>query len=209
MSTLRIHLIRHGQSEQNAKPDMMGQEPFEPLSALGREQGRKLKEYLSKKKIKFDHIFSSPYTRAADTCSIVCEGMDTEIKYAVALREYSAGEMVGKVRSVVVTPEVAHKMTSLGMNYCWPGGESLYNVEQRAMNWLYDNILERRLTGDIAIFSHGMTIKCILHKIMGFDPGFTWRLGIENTSISTIEMKDGQWFVRRINSLPHLDGFEN
>ncbi len=202
---LRIHLIRHGQSEQNAKPDMIGQKADEPLSLLGSEQSVQLQKYFGVKNINFDHIFSSTYKRAMQTSEISCLGMNTPIQHAVELREYSAGNVSGQKRSDVTTPEVLQKLLHLDMSFKFPGGESLYEVEQRVMTWMYETIIVPGLTGEIAIFSHGMTIKCILHKIMNFDPNMTWRLCIGNTSISTIKFKNGMWYIENINSTPHFD----
>jgi broad specificity phosphatase PhoE len=57
---------------------------------------------------------------------------------------------------------------------------------------------------NIFVFSHGMTIKCLLHYIMGFDQGFTWKLTLENTSISKLYFSQEGWRLLTINDHAHL-----
>lgn len=91
-------------------------------------------------------------------------------------------------------------------------------VERRASKWLEDAILYNkdmiRETGmrgaasmepmEIAVFSHGMTIKTLLHYIMGFDHDFIWKLTLENTSISKLYFGKDGWRLLTINDYAHL-----
>jgi broad specificity phosphatase PhoE len=104
------------------------------------------------------------------------------------------------------------------MSFQPPNGEALIQVERRASKWLEDNILfnddmldeifaanQVGITPNIAIFSHGMTIKCLLHYVMGFDKNFTWRISILNTSVTKLHFDQNGWAVDFINNTSHLD----
>jgi broad specificity phosphatase PhoE len=129
------------------------------------------------------------------------------------LREYSAGDWTGASRKATLTQEVVHRMTALGQTFQPPGGESMNQVERRASAWLEDNLMynidfhtrcsNRPHRTKVAIFSHGLTIKCLMHYIMGFDQLLTWKISVDNTSISHFTFKDA-WFVNAINNCPHL-----
>lgn len=206
---LTLYLIRHGQSLQNAKPDLIGQDWNEPLSQRGKTQAKSLGKYLGYEgNSEFDHIYCSNYTRAYETAKIACELFTTQKPSVVAeLQEYSAGDMTGRNRSVVMTPEVTNSMSTLGMLFKFPNGESLYEVQQRAVGWMEKNLLNNpAMDGKrLALFSHGMTIKCILQYIMQFNQHMTWRIAIDNTSISKVRIKDGLWHVDSINDTSHLE----
>ncbi len=201
-------LIRHGESERNAKPDLMGQSPDEELTYWGKEQAKKLSHFLRFGIVEnFDRIYASPYKRAKDTAEISCAKMGDapEIVLVDALREYSAGDMLDKSRKEVISGEMLANMNSLGMNFKFPNGESLYEVEGRVATWVNEILkFETTTSQNILVFSHGMAIKCLLHYVMQFDHKMTWRVKIDNTSITKIRFKDGVWFVEAINGVPHL-----
>jgi len=201
-------LVRHGESERNAKPDLMGQSPEEHLTHWGIEQAKKLGHFLLRGCPEtFDRIYASPYRRAKDTADIACANFENSpgITLVDALREYSAGDMLDKSRKEILSKELLIEMNNLGMNFKFPNGESLYEVEGRVSTWM-NSILNFETTTpqNILVFSHGMSIKCLLHYVMQFDQKMTWRVKIDNTSITKIRFKDGVWHIEAINSIPHL-----
>jgi len=215
-----LTLVRHGQSTTNANPDLMGQEADTPLSDNGKLQAEKLGKRLRRTVEGIDFVFSSPYTRAHDTARIaLLEVPHTGIVLADDLREYSAGDWTGASRIDTLTLDVKNRMGAMVHGFLPPNGESLHQVERRAGLWLEENILynpniqsaarahksrNERLT-NIFCFSHGMTIKCLLHYVMGFDQSFTWKVTIENTSLTRLYFGKDGWRVNCINDHSHLD----
>lgn len=208
-----LSLIRHGQSATNAEPDKMGQTSWDPLTDLGKFQAKKLHNYYQKKNHKWDLAFSSHYNRAYDT-GIIVTGFDS-IETNSALREYDAGKWLGASRHQVITSDVKYKMNCLGQGFSPPDGESLNQVQRRAAAWLDENItynkyiyekfIELNRPLEIAVFSHGLTIKCLLQYIMGFDKIFTWKIIIDNTSVSKLGFGKDGWKVYSINDCSHLN----
>lgn len=209
-----LTLIRHGQSTQNQNPDLMGQMPDVPLSEKGVRQAQRLYERL--KLNPYDVVYSSTYTRALHTAQIATNYARDIIQVA-DLREYSAGDWTNTSRSQVVTMPVAARMGLLNHNFLPPNGESLAQVERRSSLWLENEILYNKekqakaveLAKDNKVanyycFSHGMTIKCLLHYILGFDKALTWKVTIENTSISQLYFGKDGWRLISINDHAHL-----
>jgi broad specificity phosphatase PhoE len=213
-----LYLIRHGQSAVNVIPDQMGQASDVPLTEHGRHQATLLKQRLEKEGIHFLHAFSSDYTRAYDTAKIVMDPHIDTVRLYHDLREYDAGDWKGSKRSELLTPQVALRMGYMNNAFLPPGGESMNQVERRVSRWMEDNILyspsmqkDAKITREnnfpkmnIAIFSHGMTIKCLLHYVMGFDRNFTWRIVLENTSITKLVFGEEGWRLITINDHAHL-----
>jgi probable phosphoglycerate mutase len=211
-----LYLIRHGQSTTNENPDLMGQLADTPLSDKGRQQAALLGKRFIDQDFRFDHIFSSSYTRALDTAKISTKSKN--IIVTDEIREYSAGDWTGASRSETLTLQVKERMGAYTHCFLPPKGESLNQVERRASAWLEDNILynkdiieqaaARKKLGlvplNIACFSHGMTIKCLLHYILGFDKSFTWKIDIQNTSISTVSFGKEGWRLYGVNDYSHL-----
>lgn len=212
-----LYLIRHGQSEVNVKADQMGQDPNTPLTVLGREQADKLRIALNKRRIRFDQCFTSDYLRAHDTAKIVTDSYFMQnLTVCPELREYDAGDWNGSLRQEVLIPEVVMRMGSLNQFFLPPNGESLNQVSRRASKWLEDTLLYNpeiikftELRGKdnpyrIGVFSHGMTIKCLLQHILGFDKGMTWKVDIWNTSVTTLSFGEDGWRLHNVNDISHL-----
>jgi broad specificity phosphatase PhoE len=214
-----LTLVRHGQSTTNENPDLMGQEGTTPLSDNGRRQAHLLRDRLAPELKGIDHIYSSHYTRALDTAMIATNRTSPAgITIAEDLREYSAGDWTHASRKDTITLPVQARMGLLAHGFLPPNGESLHQVERRASRWVEDTILynkgyieaaaRNRKAGkpptNIYCFSHGMTIKCLLHYVMGFDQSFTWKVTIENTSLSKLYFGKDGWRLLSINDCAHL-----
>lgn len=209
-----LYLIRHGESETNAIPDKMGQTCEDPLTDWGKQQVQKLYDFHIKNEIKWDLIYSSHYHRAINTAQIATGKKFEEIIIVPDLREYAAGDWLGVSRSETLTTEVKMAMNYLNHNFQPPNGESLSEVQRRTSAWLENNIiyskdllshyksLNRPI--NIAAFSHGLTIKCLLQYVMGFDKAFTWKLLISNTAVSKLSFGKEGWKVLSINDCSHL-----
>lgn len=214
-----LTLVRHGQSTTNANPDLMGQQADTPLSDKGRKQAVLLGYRLAKEESKIDKLYSSHYTRAYDTARFATLNVPNPgIVIAEDLREYSAGDWTHASRKDTITLPVQARMGLMAHGFLPPNGESLHQVERRASLWVEENILynkdvietakARRASGEkpqnIFCFSHGMTIKCLLHYVMGFDQNFTWKVTIENTSMSKLYFGKEGWRLLSINDHSHL-----
>jgi broad specificity phosphatase PhoE len=211
-----LSLIRHGQSAVNVNPDHLGQPATTPLTKHGEYQAELLSKRYKAEKKKFDKVYSSDYTRAHETAKIVLP--ENLITLSHDIREYSAGDWSGQSRKELMTLPVMLRMGLLTNAFLPPNGESMQMVERRAAQWLEDTILYNKdmikeandhiRAGqpplEIAVFSHGMTIKCLLHYIMGFDQSFTWKLTIENTGISKLFFGKSGWRLLTINDYAHL-----
>jgi len=213
-------LVRHGQSEINVLPDIIGQRGDSKLTDLGKRQAQLLGLRFEQQFQIFDHVYASDYNRAFDTAKIALPNYAAADRIVPVhdLREYSAGDWMEGSRSKVMTPQVLMQMGYMGNAFLPPNGESMHQVERRASIWLENTIIynqdmiveARRRRQDhkpklnIVAFSHGMTIKCLLHYIMGFDQTFTWKLTLENTSVTKLVFGEEGWRLITINDHAHL-----
>ena len=213
MGDITLYIIRHGETNRNLNANLIGQSPEEPLSLTGEQQAEALGQYFADHLIDFDKVFVSPYLRAKQTAQIVLKHVDKSLddcQIVDELREYSVGDALDQPRDKYATPELIKKMEFEGMNFKYQNGESLYEVEERIGGWVKTNILNNSdyinstKNFRIALFSHCVAIKCLLHYIMQFNHKLTWRLKIDNTSCSIVEYKNFNWFIKHINDIRHL-----
>ena len=83
-----FYIIRHGQSEANAKGILQGSQIDTPLTELGRSQAQVTLSKLETDN--FDAIYASPLLRAAQTATII-GGSDKTITFDPRLKEYDYG----------------------------------------------------------------------------------------------------------------------
>jgi broad specificity phosphatase PhoE len=209
---VHLYLIRHGESEMNLTPHIVsGRSPKTPLSPKGQEQSKKLGEWFREHRIPLEHIHSSPFLRAKMTA---CHALNIEpdnsgIVYDPRLIEYSAGDWEDKRRRQVQITKVQLQMAEMGIDFAPPGGESQRQVEQRVSEWLCDEIISNpnifclNREVHIAAFSHGLTIKCLLHHILHFDSHLIWRMEIDNCSITKLVFNTRGWWPKYINRVPY------
>jgi broad specificity phosphatase PhoE len=211
MHNLQIDVYRHAKSVLNENPENIGQQPSTPLSETGIEQANLLGKNLKDKGIDYDLIYSSNYVRALHTAKIVSGYLNNKtIKVSEALREYDPGNLTGQNRSKIYSDlNFVKNLSDLNMGYLFPNGDSLFQVERRISEWIEEELLYNKdLDGKklkIAIFSHGITIKCLLHYIMNFDRSFIWKINIRNTSVSSFRYNERGWIVDKIGDVSHLE----
>src|SRR6185503_1071723 len=125
---LTFYFIRHAESIKNTFPDVIGGRSGEsPLTDNGRHQARVLG--LNLQNIKFDHIFTSPFSRAVETTKLVFpkNGWSAHDE----LMELDQGQWQGQKRAEVYTDEQLAYMNSKGYFFTPPEGESQRQVEKR------------------------------------------------------------------------------
>ncbi|WVQ64663.1 uncharacterized protein L199_002830 [Kwoniella botswanensis] len=89
-----LYLVRHGQTEQNQRGIVQGRLDT-PLSDLGREQAKKLSDWL--KLVPFTEIWSSPLKRAEETARIICSQQPkAKLRIDERLETRGAGDAQGK-----------------------------------------------------------------------------------------------------------------
>lgn len=214
-----LYLIRHGESIINALPDRIGQFPDTPLSNLGKEQSKKLKQRFKQENVLFDIAYTSSYDRAIETSKLALP-LNQVAKIDDRLREYSPGLWVNSIsRRETLTPEIRAKMNLHAGYFLPPEGESLNQVERRVGEFIDDNLIHSGTLSymakqnkdqnqpilNVGVFSHGMTIKVILKYIMGFDSAFTSKIDIENTSITKLAFSSKRsWKLMCVNDFAHL-----
>jgi probable phosphoglycerate mutase len=217
---LGLYLMRHAETEYNVHNKLIGgQSNFLDLSDRGIKQAETLGKRIKLDEIFFDEVYCSTALRTRKTAEIVCEGIGfplAEIKYSEKLLELSQGEWEGKNREEIYTEDVIRQMRELTWNFKAPNGESQREVENRIHNYFFDDIINERENENlnVGLFMHGLAMKCLIRKVMNSDPGLTYRISLDNCSITHLKYKHNKphkgWSVIKINDNAHLrdSGFQ-
>jgi broad specificity phosphatase PhoE len=158
-----IYLIRHGETEGNAKKLVVGHKDY-PLTKCGIRQARKLRKELQK--VKFSKVYSSDLGRAVTTAKIVSGRF--EISTSKLLRERKYGKFEGlsaaKFQKAMKKPFAIRE--SLGGKKRWqfkpaPDIESDAEVFNRVIKKVR-RIVKENSGKKVLIATHGGCIRTIL-----------------------------------------------
>lgn len=200
MSTTRVYVIRHGQTEWNAIGRWQGTLDVH-LSETGIEQAHRLAAYLVRHPI--TAVYSSDLSRAAVTARICADALGLTVREDPRWREFNLGVLSGLTMDEI-RARYPHELHGLQENYL---DHHIENGESR--RWMMDRAYsawQDIIAGDdreVAVFSHGGLIRVLLYKLLDGDP--VARTGhIENTSITTLDVTEGRVTLVSMGQLPHL-----
>lgn len=207
--SLTLWMLRHGRTAKNYSPLEIGQTADEPLDAVGEEQARLLGVRL-RKEVVFDAIYCSSMVRAQRTLELAEPKVNGTVNNSVdELCEIFQGDAQGRPRTEFFPNQEAwERMKRNGMGFSFPNGETQYDCQHRAWSFLEREIFGNSHTRNdkhlnIGIFSHGMTLKTILAKVLDCDHRMTGRISLDNVSISKIRLKHRDWHCDGINDYSH------
>ncbi|MEM7372230.1 MAG: histidine phosphatase family protein [Bacteroidota bacterium] len=209
---INIYLIRHAESMGNVNHHLIGgQSNHYPLTERGETQAHQLGKRLQQEGLHFDYVHASIAVRAQQTCQISCGhiGFDfAQVQHTDQIVELSQGEWEGQVRKDIYTPERKEEIVTNSYHFKAPQGESQKEVCDRMENWLLAAIegLDPKEEVNIAGYSHGFAIKCLVKRLMNSDPLMTYRTIIHNTSITCFQFNGKNWLLERLNDHTHIIG---
>jgi broad specificity phosphatase PhoE len=155
-----IGLVRHGQTDGNAKGEFMGRNN-QGLNASGRNQCKWIKSEVNK--TEYDLCISSPLLRTFETAMILV-GDTTLILKDDRLIERGLGDLEGKSYDLYDTK----KYWDYNLNSNDEGIESIQDLSKRAtefLNYLQNNFSDKK----ILIVSHAATIRVLHHLLINTD----------------------------------------
>jgi probable phosphoglycerate mutase len=206
---LKIHFVRHGQTEWNVKKKLQGL-LNSPLTEEGINQTELLHEKVKQLDIK--KIYTSPQGRAFHTARILKGNKDIEIVELDEVMEMGFGDVEGLEKDSFKTkfPEPFMNLWTDAVKYDPSefNGESFLEVEKRAIKGL-EKIVEENQNGDIVVVSHGMTLKVIFGHILGHKLDKFWSDPVpQNTSITAVSYDGIKFKMEDFSNIDHLNNPE-
>ena len=211
---IKFFLIRHAQSEGNMRSEYIsGQSVHHNLSEKGITQAKLLGKRFKKRGLgQHYEICVSPAVRTMQTATYFCNeiGLDTKILQATPeVLELSQGDWTGQLRTAVYTQEVLDLIKFDAWHFAAPNGESQSDVGHRFYKFLHSKIQKYQHVQEtihVYVFTHAVAIKCIIKELFGIDAQHTFRIGVENTSITILEYTPQKFFsLNKVNDVAHLE----
>jgi probable phosphoglycerate mutase len=200
---VRLLLVRHGESEWNAKGLLQGQaDP--PLSKLGRRQAAHVAARLVDEGV--DFVVSSDLERAVDTASALATSIGLPVVTRTDLREVDLGSWTGISRREVERDqaELWNRWRRDGVEG-WEGGEKYRDAMVRVAGAISALATEHDDETVVAV-SHGGSIRLATCHLLGMPAAHVGRfMSIGNASITEFLVDhDGTGRLVRLNDNAHL-----
>jgi len=202
----RLLLVRHGLTEFNEDRRFMGYSDIE-LSAAGRRQAKKLRDYLADEKI--DTVYSSDLKRTVEMAEIVLAGRELDINTCPELRECDYGSCEGLTFGEINSryPKVAEMCIDFTLDLAFPEGECFTDFFERASRFI-ERLNEHGPSETVLISSHNGPLKILLCRLLEIDDNHWWQLRVSNASLSIIETSPRGAVLTRLNDVSFLRGFD-
>jgi len=202
---LELYLVRHGQTELNARHVVQGGGIDEPLNETGRQQADALFRYYAE--TPFVGAYCSGLQRTRQTLEPFAQVglLPTQLP---GLNEISWGELEGRSASPELKRiffETTQAWRNGLLDYKIPGGESPIEVWQRAETALQTVVDQHWATGGkVLICAHGRLLRIVLSQLLNYGLARMEEFEHRNTSVNHLLRKDQGYIALRLNDISHM-----
>lgn len=205
--SLRLWLVRHGQSTWNAEGRIQGcADP--PLTELGRWQAERVAQRLLSEDL--TALYCSPLERAEETAAVIGDAVHLVPQVDERLREYDVGKGAEGVnwRTLVERWPHLEALAREGKRVSrhLPGAEPPETFTRRVLG-AFDDIRSAYEEGEVGVVAHGGVFSEYLAYLLHAEPEYHPGLRFSNASLTLIELGGPGWVdIVFVNETCHLDG---
>ena len=186
---MKIYLIRHGQSESNAKK-LQGGWDQSHLTDRGREHAAIAKKRLEG--LRFDKVYSSDLNRTIETQQIAypCD----DVVRCELVREINVGDLMGQHKDKNREKYGERYLINRNvLDFSDYGGESYDQFKERILKFL--KMLEESQDETVAVFCHGGWIHMMLDIVSGVKIYDKLAFKCTNCGVYIFEYDGNKWHL--------------
>ena len=203
--TTFVLLIRHGENEYVATHKLAGRTAGVHLNEKGRTQAAALVNYLAGQPIAA--IYSSPLVRCLETAAPLAAALRLPVVEESIFLEVDYGAWQGADLRELAKLAEWRKVQHTPSTFRFPGGESLREVQQRAVTGV-EAVRNQHPSQVVAIFAHGDVIRTSLAHYLGVPLDLFQRIVIQTAAVSILAFHDGTPSILGMNFLAELPKLE-
>ncbi len=209
MTSTRVVLVRHGESQATVNQVLGGPRSCTGLSDLGRLQAERLRDRLSQAgEITVDALYSSAYPRALETAEILRQAFEgMEITVDQGFGEHDPGpECDGLTYQEFVRRHGRPDWSADPNAEFFPGGETIAAFHAR-VGASFDALTQRHSGETVVVACHGGVVDAVLRRTLGAPPTGKFEIHTKNCSLTEFaEIRKDHWALLRYNDHAHLQG---
>ncbi len=203
MATLRLFVLRHGETEYSRERRFAGARDV-PLTALGLRQCEAAAARLAGTAV--TAVYASPLERARASAEAIAKPHRLPVQVDPAFREMAFGAWEGLTRSEFTArfPEAARAWEDAPETVAPPGGETLAQVAERVEAGLAA-LLAGHPEQTLVLVTHGVVTRLLVLAALGLGPDRLWSVECSPAGITELTYEPGWATVHRMNTLAHLE----
>jgi broad specificity phosphatase PhoE len=207
LSTKKIYLIRHGETDYNLKGIVQGSGVDTSLNATGRSQADLF--FQKYQDVPFKKIYTSVLKRSIETVQqFIDKGISWE-KHA-GLNEISWGAKDGKIVNAlddIHYKSVVDEWKKGNVHISIEGGESPAQVQQRIQKVL-DIIVSRPEEDTILICMHGRAMRILLSWVVNQNLTTMDDFHHQNVGLYLLNYTSQSYLLEKVNDTEHFNGLK-
>lgn len=179
----KITFISHGETVHSQEYRISDSEKSPPLTENGQEEIARVCEYIKKRGVKNDRIYSSPATRCIQTARSVCKVFKQEFEVLDKLHTRKCGTLNGKTYETIakIYPHDSYSIADINVE----GGESLEDFNNRVITEI-QRIVEENIGSRVIIVTYPIVIQAAVAYILGIAPENQSKVLIKTGSLTQI-----------------------
>ena len=198
--TVRLVLVRHGQTDANVIRALDSRPPGAPLNDLGLAQAAALGDRLTTEPV--TAVYASRAIRARQTAEPVADVHGLDVAVIDGVQEVAIGDLEGRsdqlAREAFLAVYAAWSAGDLDARL--PGGESAHDLRARFLPAVERVITTARDT--VVLVSHGAAIRLAAAALLGDTTGAAY---VPNTGLVVLRA-DGGWTLDHWDPAPPVPG---
>lgn len=206
MTTRRVVLLRHGETDWNSAGRFQGHEDV-PLNAAGHEQAAAAGQWLAT--LRPIRVLSSDLARARQTAGPIADAAGVMVEVDPRLREVDVGSWAGLDLETVgaMEPDFWPALREGRDFRRSPSGESATDAGKRVALALLDYAEQGGLDDAIVVVGHGLSLRVAALLLMGLDYSHA-RLFAGLNNGAWLTMQPGEEYWRMLTYNAHVGGAE-
>ncbi len=207
MAVTTLYLVRHGETDYNRHNIVQGRGVDAPLNEQGRRQAKALARRFAS--MPLEAIYTSPLQRAVATAEAVRLYHPEVPLYRMAdLAEMDWGHLEGKPYAPPYDAQIRaiyERWRAGAYDYPVPGGESILDVQRRALRAL-ETILTQHEGETVLVITHGRFLRVLLASVLPeYGLARMDALPHTNTAVNHLVYENGRFKALRLNCTAHLE----
>jgi broad specificity phosphatase PhoE len=205
-TSVRLILVRHGESNSSVARTIGGYRSCTGLSPLGRRQSELLRDrWAGRPEFEADALVASNYRRAHETAEIIAPalgGLDVSI-------DHGFGELdPGEICDGMTFEEFGARYPSTSRpgpgDELFPGGETSEAFHQR-VRLAVERIVTVGAGRTVVVVCHGGVVDAVMRTLSQSPADCGFEVAVANTSITELVMlPDDRWRLLRCGDVAHL-----
>lgn len=183
----KITFISHGETIHTQERRISDSEKYPPLTENGQEEIEHVCEYLKKRGIKNDKIYTSPALRCIQTSELISKLFKKDFEILNNLYIRKCGSINGKTFDTVAKQYSKDFPTIANIDV--EGCELLTDFNKRVYDEIY-KLVNNNKTSRIIVVTYPMVIQSITAQVLGISPKDQYKILIKPGSLTQISFFD-------------------